>query len=298
MGVADAAFDLEARVAMTELSQIRANKRTVSLKDAASALESTMPKPLAELLRAEREASEPVNVPIAPKPHRFVESWPKPQKPSYGLPWFTNEGEARRRRIASLLFREIERRGGNVSANKQSKEDTHRFDVTLFGETIEVTFRERLNVVKVPPDPKRSYSCERTECRATGLLSLRFENYLDVPVRRQWNDTETKRIEDRIREILVALYFAIEAERQRNERFHQEAARRAAEDQRRWEREERERREREAVEALLSEAKAWEDAQRIRGYVKAIKGHAGKDEAWTEWALEVADRLDPAKESD
>jgi hypothetical protein len=53
-----------------------------------------------------------------------------------------------------------------------------------------------------------------------------------------------KRIEGRLREIIIALYFATEAERLRNERFPREAVRRAEEEQRRWEREERERQER------------------------------------------------------
>lgn len=277
------------------LTQIRANKRGVSVKETADALESTMPKPLAALLRAEREALEPIHVSKAPKPHPLVESWPRPQKPSYGVAWFSNEGESRRRRIASVLFREIERRGGSVSPHKENANDMGRFDVAFFGETIEVLFRERLTMVKVPPDPARSYSYETTEYRPTGLLQLRFENYLDHTIRREWNDTETKRIEDRLREILIALYIATEAERLRNERFRREEARRAAEQQRRWEREERERREREAVQSLLSQAKAWEDARRIRDYVEAMKDRAGKEPGWVDWALAVADRLDPSK---
>jgi hypothetical protein len=281
-----------------ELIRFPTDKRAVRLKDAADALEAAMPQPLAALLHAEREASEPVPIPRSPKPHRLVESWPKPQKPSYGLPWSTNEGEARRRRIASVLFREIEHRGGSVSPNKDHREDTQRFNVTFFGETIEVTLRERLNMVKVPPDPKRSYSYETTEYHPTGLLSLRFENYLDVPIRRQWNDTETKRIEGRLREVLIALYIAVEAERERNERFRQEAARGAAEELRRWERAEHERLEREAVQVLLAEVKAWDDARRIRGYVRAVKGRVAKDADWAEWALGVADRLNPAKEAE
>jgi hypothetical protein len=254
-----------------------------------------MPEALAALLRAERETSEAITLPKSPKPHRLVASWPKPQKPSYGVSWFSNEGESRRRRIASALFREIELRGGSVSPDKQNRDATHRFDVTFFGETIEVTFRERLTMVKVPPDPKRSYTYETTEYQPTGLLQLRFENYLDHTIRREWNDTEAKRIEGQLREIIVALYFAIEAERLRNERFRQEAARRAAEEQRRWERQERERREREAVQALLAEAKAWEDAHRIRSYVEAMKTHRLGAPEWVEWAQGVADRLDPLK---
>ncbi|MGA8575263.1 MAG: hypothetical protein WB609_06160 [Candidatus Cybelea sp.] len=259
-----------------------------------TALEGTMPEPLAALLQAEREASEPITVPKSPKPHDLVEGWPTPQKPSYGAPWFTAEGESRRRRIASVLLREIERRGGTVTPNKERPSDYHRFDVKLLNETIEVSFRERLTMVKVPPDPKRSYSYESTEWHPTGLLRLRFENYLDVPIRREWNDTQNKRIEERLREILIALYVAVEAERLRNERFRQEAARRAEEQQRRWEREEQERRQREAVQSLLKEVKAWEDATRIRNYVTATSEQAAKSPAWIKWALDVADRLDEA----
>jgi|SRR5579883_252094 len=254
-----------------------------------------MSAPLAALLRTEREGTEPIMVPKSPKPHRLVENWPKPPRPSYGAPGFTAEGESRRRRIATVLFREIEHRGGKVTPNKERPTDTDHFDVSFFGETIEVTFQERLKMIKIPPDPKQSYSYERTEWHPTGLLRLRFENYLDVPIRREWNDTETKRIEDRLRDILIALYLAIEAERLRNERFRLEAVRRAAEEQRRWERAERERREREEVQALLAEVKAWEEAQRIRSYVKAMRGRASKPSAWLAWALSVANRLDPAK---
>lgn len=55
----------------------------------------------------------------------------------------------------------------------------------------------------------------------------------------------------------------------------------------------------EPLAALLGaerhEAKAWEDARRIRGYVKAMKSVGGKDTPSAEWALGVADRLDPSK---
>jgi hypothetical protein len=128
----------------------------------------------------------------------------------------------------------------------------------------------------------------------TGLLRLRFENYFSVPIRREWNETEEKRLEDRLREILIALYFAVEAQRLSDEEDRKEAARRAAEEQRRWEREERERREREAVQKLLEEATNWEDAKRIRLYVRAMEEHGCKQSGWVEWALGIADRLDLA----
>jgi hypothetical protein len=260
-----------------------------------SDLESTMPESLAALLRGERAALESIVVPNSPKPHRLVEAWPRPQKPSYGPPWFTAEGESRRRRIASILFREIERRGGSVSASKEHERDDRRFDITFFNETIEVSFRERLTMVKVPPDPRKSYSYGTTEYHPTGLLRLRFENYLDVPIRREWNDRETKRLEERLREILIGLYLAVEAERLRNERFRQERQREAEAELRRWKREERERREREEVQALLTEVNAWDDARRIRGYVAAMTNVESTSPDWIKWALSVADKLDPSK---
>jgi hypothetical protein len=260
-----------------------------------STLESSMPEPLAALLRAERAALDPIAVPNSPKPHRLVEAWPRPQKPSYGVPWFTAEGESRRRRIASILFREIERRGGAVAVSKEHVRDNHRFNITFFNETIEVSFRERTAMVKVPPDPRRSYSYGATEYHPTGFLRLRFENYLDVPIRREWNDRETKRLEERLREILIGLYIAIEAERLRNERFRQERQREAEAECRRWQREERERNEREAVQARLAKVNAWEDARRIRGYVAVMEDAQSPSPDWISWALSVADKLDPSK---
>jgi hypothetical protein len=260
-----------------------------------SAVESSMPEPLASLMRAERAVFEPIAVPNSPKPHRLVEAWPRPQKPSYGVPRFTAEGESRRRRIATVLFREIERRGGTVAVSKEHERDTHRFNITFFNETIEVSFRERFTMVKIPPDPRKSYSYGTTEYHPTGLLRLRFENYLDVPIRREWNDRETKRLEERLREILIGLYIAVEAERLRNERFSQERQREAEAERRRWQREERERRQREAVQALLTEVNAWDDSRRIRGYVAAMKDGQSASPDWIDWALSIADKLDPSK---
>jgi hypothetical protein len=260
-----------------------------------AALEATMSESLLALLRAERDTSDPIVVPIYKKPHPLVATWPKPQKPSYGLPWFTAEGESRRRRIASALFQAIEQRGGKVSPNKENEQSTHRFNVTFFSETIEVSLDERLAKVKIAPDPKRSFSYETTEWHPTGRLRLRLENYLDVAIRREWNDNEKKRLEERLREILIAIYIAIEAERLRNERLRKEDMLRAEAQRERWEREQRERIEREAVQELLNEAKAWEDARRIRDYVTVARKLALREPAWLDWALGVADRLDPIK---
>lgn len=113
-------------------------------------LEDSMPGPLATLLRAEREVPEPITIPKSPKLHSFVETWPKPQKPSYGVARFTNEAESRRRRLATVLFHELERRGGTVAADRWHEHNPNRFSLTLFSATINVSFQERLKMVKLP----------------------------------------------------------------------------------------------------------------------------------------------------
>ena len=130
-----------------------------------------MPEPLATLVRAEREATEPIAVPQSPKPHPIVGAWERPHKPSYGVAQFTPATESRRRRIASVFFREVEKRGGSVKA-----ETAQKFKVTFFGATIEVALKERLKMVDVPADSKTLYSYARKEWHPTGFLRLRFEN--------------------------------------------------------------------------------------------------------------------------
>lgn len=68
------------RVKKPALSSAVSGREMLPIEATASkgaALEDSMPAPLAALLRAEREASEPIPIPKAPKPHGFIEMWPK-----------------------------------------------------------------------------------------------------------------------------------------------------------------------------------------------------------------------------
>jgi hypothetical protein len=251
--------------------------------------ESAMPDGLARLLATERASVEPILVPTSLKPHPIVASWPKPQKPSYGVASWSPAAEARRRKIASVLFREVEKRGGKVEAVHDEK-----YKWTLFGRTIEVVLRERTKKITIPADPVRPYSYERTEWHPIGLLRLRFENYLDVPIRRNWDETEARPLETRLREVLVAWFTAIEAERQRNESI-EALHRKWEEDRIRHELlQEKRRKERKEADSLLADAKSWEDAARLRAFVAAVVAKDGDAVAdWAAWAIGVADRMDP-----
>ena len=252
--------------------------------------EGSMPTPLAKLLAGERAQAEPIFVPRTPKLHPLVAAWPKPRKPSYGAADWSPAAESRRRRIASVLFQEVEKRGGKVEIDHDSK-----FNFSLFGQAIEVTLRERLKKVVIS-NPKATYDWdrERTEWHPIGLLRLRFENYLDVPIRREFNETEETLLEAKLREILVAWLLAVEAERQRNERLAHEVQERHERELRRLERQEAERKQREEWQRLLGDARAWSEAQLIRSYVAAVveKDSEGTSE-WARWALGLADETDP-----
>lgn len=132
--------------------------------------------------------------------------------------------------------------------------------------------------------------------RPTGLLRLRFDNWFHSPVRHEWwNETEEKPLENRLREVIIGLFFAAAAERRRaDERVEQERKRFEAfeEEERRWRLEERRRKQRARVEALLKEADAWVQARRLRGYIDATCAHP--DEKWKTWARGIADAIDPA----
>jgi hypothetical protein len=155
-------------------------------------------------------------------------------------------------------------------------------------------------MVKIPPDPRSTWSYGRTEYQPTGLLRLRIENYFDVPVRRQWNETEGKPLEGRLREVVIALFIAAAAERQRRVRFEEEARRRHLAELRRWELEEQRRKEEARVKELIREVDAWAQANRIRDYVAAVEG-AGHDyeadgaqiQEWAAWARAVANEMAP-----
>ena len=251
-----------------------------------------LPPEIAVAVEAERNATEPIVVPQSPKPHPIVASWERARQPSYGSPNFTPATEARRRRIASVLLRELEKRGAKIKANGE-----HKFEIAIFGQTIEMTLAEKLTQVRLPLTPddlKYSWNREKgykTELRPRGLLRLRFENYFDSPVRREWIETAEKPLEGRLREVIVGLFFAAAAERKRAEAFAERERKRFEEEQRRWEMEERRRKERERVEALMREVDAWAQARRLREYIDAARND--RDQEWVTWARGVADAIDP-----
>lgn len=128
-----------------------------------------------------------------------------------------------------------------------------------------------------------------------------------------WSDGEDGSLENRVREIGVAIVLTGERQYRKSRAFSYwmnqhgfdervEKARQAREEAEQREREARLQAERDRVTRLLGQVGAWQQAQQIRAYVTAVlscqeaePGRAFDDDldAWTGWALGIADQLDP-----
>lgn len=255
-----------------------------------------VPPDIAQAIEIERAREEPIGFPASPTPHAIVKSWERARQPSYGPPTFTPATESRRRRIVSVLLREIEKRGGKIVS-----ENENAFNIVLFRQTIKVTIAERMVQERVPlTDKEREHGWYasrgyRTELRPSGLLRLRLEHYFRNPVRKEWNETAERPLEGRLREIIIGLYVAAAALQREVEAEAIRRQREAEEERRRWKAAEKRKRERERVNLLLEDASSWSKAQALRRYIVAMEktGIKTGDDEWFSWARRVADALDP-----
>ncbi len=254
-----------------------------------------LPSEIREAIEQERSAEEPIAVPKSPNPHPIVQAWGPAKQPSFGPPSFTPAAEARRRRIATVFFREIEKRGGKIV------QDGLDLIVTMFGQRFEITLREKLKQMHVPlsdSDRRLGWNVDRgynTELRPSGLLQFRIDTYI-TGVQREWTESESKPLEGRIRVIIIGLYLVAAALKSQAEERAERERQWLIQEKRRLEVEEQRRKERERVKVLIDEANAWEKANRVRLYItarKSILRDASTTDEWVEWANRVAESIDP-----
>ncbi|HLJ84264.1 MAG TPA: hypothetical protein VKT51_08860 [Candidatus Eremiobacteraceae bacterium] len=260
-------------------------------------VEFEIPDDVGSLIALTKSRTVPWEIPQSVRSHPIVAGWKVRDQ-------FTPDAvERRRRRFLSILFREVERLEGSVSA-----EDKTHFKVTLAGEIIEVLVKEPYRQVKVPlTEDDRRYSWNQNrdwniKTESSGSLILQIESYVRSTIRRRWHDKPTSPLENQVDSIILGLLAAVAPVRQRRIEWEESERQRAREEQERWAREERQRKEREQLETLLAEVNAWHKAQLIRSYVSArLDAAGGFDSAstslknWADRATRAADRLDPAR---
>ena len=183
------------------------------------------------------------------------------------------------------------------------------------GQKIEVSLNERLvrhEIERPPPRPRRydrhgrwepdmeSINFPRYEMVSTDEFTFSINSY--VPnCRKNWADTSSARLEEKLHDIVANLPVAAGVLRARE--LEQEASKRAsalAEAQR-----VRAAREQEALRllraGLTDDLKNWERAERIRAFCYAVEQRLGtEDQAaieWLQWARLQSDLLDPITSS-
>jgi hypothetical protein len=215
-------------------------------------------------------------------------------------------------RIADALFKAFEKRGWTVEVGEKGT------DILVAGERIAITIEERVETVEITPKPDLEgtytfhYDRRETARRPSGRLEVRLQEdhrFWGSNHRRKWRDAKTRRVEDRLNNVLIGMVKLASAIRADVAEREREAARErqrkaeieaALEEQRRLKAEVA--REKANVNALLQQANNWRksrdlrglvDEARRRGVVPGLGLHGLQAEEWIEWALLHADRLDP-----
>jgi hypothetical protein len=196
------------------------------------------------------------------------------------------------------------------------RDDEKEGRITVVGHAAELQFRvtEQLET-KVRPSSWRKGETEKYKVPTGRLRITMTDGWREGPI---FEDKGNVKLETRLNRFFSALYKPIVKQWQdaRETKMRQEEERlaelkRAEAEKIRAEEERKSAAERRKRDALCAEAKKWQNAQRIRAYVKSVReaasgcGNQGAIEiegqgngcdssaVWVEWALRVADELDP-----
>jgi hypothetical protein len=186
--------------------------------------------------------------------------------------------------------------------------------VEVDGEHLGIKLVERLSKHVIPPPPptapKRNARWEpdfsmlrspQFEWFSTGELSLQIDARAEYGKRKNWTDTKTGKIEEKLTSILDgfgSIAESVKALRLKNEEDRRE---RMAQEAVRLERAEREETHRRLRHRLVKNTKRWEQAQRLREFIQATcnasaatSEHNKQQTAlWAAWASAQANWLDP-----
>ncbi|RAO74953.1 hypothetical protein [Dyella jiangningensis] len=183
--------------------------------------------------------------------------------------------------------------------------------VTCDGESMKVGLKERLTKKerpRPPPPPVRPGERQLPNFAAlhpeydwisTNQLTFTIDEYVDVFVRKNWNDAKVVTMEDRVHDIVST--FPVMALAIRDTRERSEARRREYEEE--AQREEDAKRKAEALrlvrKRMINHMQRWEQSVRIHRFCDAVEATASRDQesvqavVWLSWAREQADLLNP-----
>ncbi len=175
---------------------------------------------------------------------------------------------------------------------------------TVTIELKEKTGRYMADKPKMRDDPyPRLYLSERTrptpEYAPTGFLQFRAEDVYDAPCPKQWSDSASTSLDEKIAEIAECLVKLLQRKAQREIEMKEAEIRRREEERLRNEEQERQRKARGRAKRLLRQAGSLRQSEDIRLLIDRVRNSSQEaDEAteeWLSWATRVADSLDPIK---
>jgi hypothetical protein len=161
-----------------------------------------------------------------------------------------------------------------------------------------------------PPAPKRNARWEpdfsmlrspQFEWSSTGELSLQIDARAEYGKRKNWTDTKTGKIEEKLTSILDGFGSLVESVKALRLKNEEDSRERVAQEAVRLERVKREESHKRLRHRLVKNTKCWEQSQRLRAFIQATcDANADTSEQtqqqtalWAAWATSQANLLDP-----
>jgi hypothetical protein len=191
-------------------------------------------------------------------------------------------------RFMDTFIKAIKARGHEIKfRNRESY-------IVVFGEEMEITFREKLKRVVIKD------AWERTDYVPTGILSFRAKIWFQNT---EWNDGKVP-VEKQLAKIIAKLEIRGKELREEELIREKERAIQKEKEQKRRDLEKVKEKELQDFKSLLLKAKRWQEAEFIRNYLNTVEKTPLQDEfkpllsEWIEWARKKADWYDPTIEAD
>lgn len=248
------------------------------------------------------------------KPHRLIkdtklhyQSGKEPTKPSTDRVFnvnVSNNQKERLYRFYDTLFKALEYLGYEVEIKVPKYHGYYQRNEVV----VPIFIKEKQRRVKHNPtkeELERSFSFRPVyDYIKTGKLHFGIDSY--SAKRKNWNDTETRKIEDQIGEIVMWIMEAIHVESNMIKKHEAEKRHRLEEERIRQQITKNKEEELKRFELLNQSAINWDKADRIRKFANAAElklvalykeEEKEKLRNWLKWAYEKADWIDPLVES-
>jgi hypothetical protein len=213
-------------------------------------------------------------------------------------------------RVMQALLTRIESLGFHASAKKGYHLPTT--EAVVFDETISFGISEKSRQIDhVLTDSEKKHIerygsisfAPKWDYEPTGVLSLKIDSWAARGIRKEWNDSKSKGVENHLKDFLINLVTIADLEKKRRLEIEERKKRWQEELEARQEMERQRQEEQKRLQDLENQALRWAKATQLRAYIVEVEGKANGSDlpaeeqerlaSWLRWAREHADRIDP-----